>query len=101
IRLGPLRCLFTSPVSRGLHSTSILGEGKKTDRANATKGQRTAAATEGDSGAKATEVPVDEADEAVIQQGSLLTAEAIDTPDTSDEKPMKGGKVTSRGYLGW
>ncbi|KAJ2415627.1 hypothetical protein GGI10_001569 [Coemansia sp. RSA 2530] len=79
----------------------VIGEGKKTDRANATKGQRTAAATEGDSGAKATEVPVDEADEAVIQQGSLLTAEAIDTPDTSDEKPMKGGKVTSRGYLGW
>ncbi|KAJ2824063.1 hypothetical protein FBU31_004090, partial [Coemansia sp. 'formosensis'] len=100
IRFGPLRCLFTSPLSRGIHLTPAVGEVNTTGRAKATKGKRVAA-TEGDSGAKVAETPAEESDDAVIQQGSLLTAEAINTPDTSDEGPVKGQKVTSRGYVGW
>ncbi|KAJ2085206.1 hypothetical protein GGI09_006949 [Coemansia sp. S100] len=100
IRFGPLRCLFTSPLSRGIHLTPAVGEANKTGRTNTTKGKRVAA-TKADSSATPTETPVDESDDSAIQQGGLITAEAVDTPDTSDEKPVKGQKVTSRGYVGW
>ncbi|KAJ2437347.1 hypothetical protein GGF42_008659, partial [Coemansia sp. RSA 2424] len=97
IRFGPLRCLLTSPLSRGLHSTPAVGEANKTGRANAGRGKRVAAA-EGDSTAKVAETSVDENDDSAIQQGSLLTAEAINTADASEDGPPKNQKVTSRGY---
>ncbi|KAJ2328903.1 hypothetical protein GGI00_004072 [Coemansia sp. RSA 2681] len=100
IRFGPLRCLLTSPLSRGLHSTPAVGEANKTGRANAGRGKRVAAA-EGDSTAKVAETSVDENDDSAIQQGSLLTAEAINTADASEDGPPKNQKVTSRGYVGW
>ncbi|KAJ2897454.1 hypothetical protein GGI21_004942 [Coemansia aciculifera] len=106
IRFGPLRCLFASPLSRGIHLTPAVGEANKTGRANA--GGRSkrvaataAATTEGEGAAKATQAPVDENDDSATQQGSLLTAEAINTADPTEDGPPKNQKVTSRGYVGW
>ncbi|KAJ2742277.1 hypothetical protein GGI20_004596 [Coemansia sp. BCRC 34301] len=100
IRFSPLRCLFTSPLSRGIHSTLAVAEANTTGRANASPDKRTAT-TEGESTAKATEMPVDESDDSAIQQGSLLTSEAITATGASEDGPPKSQKVTSRGYIGW
>ncbi|KAJ1986689.1 hypothetical protein GGI04_006176, partial [Coemansia thaxteri] len=101
IRTGSLRCVFATPLSRGIHLSRVLAD-DKASKSGPGRGKRVVA-TEGAIYAEAAEIASKgEEEDAALQQGSsILTAQPIDSVNALDDKPQKSEKVTSRGYMGW